>query len=257
MKPRRSFQVKDVASIANVSVRTLHHYDEIGLLVPKGRTQAGYRLYDEDDMLRLQQIVIGRALGLPLEAIRRSLDDPEFDQRAALLAQKEQLRERNRQTTRMIAAIEAALAVLDSKKTGEAMNVTEMFDGFDSSMYEEEVQQRWGNSDAYKVSQQRAKKYSAEDWNEIRMEQAAIYADAARAKAVGKQPSDEEVMDIAERHRLAIERWFYPCSFAMHLRLAEMFENDQRFRENIDKQGPGLTTFLIEAIRANARGHGG
>jgi MerR family transcriptional regulator, thiopeptide resistance regulator len=256
MKSRRSFQVKEVARIASVSVRALHHYDEIGLLVPKGRTQAGYRLYDENDLLRLQQIVIGRALGLPLEGIRRSLDDPEFDQRKALLAQKQQLQERNQQTTRMILAVEAALAVLDAKGTGDAMDMKEIFDGFDSSLYEEEGKQRWGNGDAYKESQRRTKKYSEEDWKKVGAEQAAIYADAAVAKAAGKKPSDDDVMDIAERHRLSIDRWFYPCSVVMHLGLADMYESDQRFSANIDKHGPGLTMFLVETIRANGRRHG-
>jgi MerR family transcriptional regulator, thiopeptide resistance regulator len=76
MKSGRSFQVSEVATIASVSVRALHHYDEIGLLVPRGRTQAGYRFYDENDLLRLQQIVIGRALGLPLEEIRNASEWP-------------------------------------------------------------------------------------------------------------------------------------------------------------------------------------
>lgn len=257
MKSRRHFQVKEVALVAGVSVRALHHYDEIGLLVPQGRSSAGYRLYDENDLLRLQQIVIGRALGLSLEDIRRSLDDPAFDQRKALLAQKAQLQERNQQTTRMILAVETALAVLDEKGTGDAVDMKQIFDGFDSSQYEEEVKQRWGNSDAYKESQRRTKKYTEEDRKKLGAEQAAIYADAAVAKAAGKKPSDDDVMDIAERHRLSIERWFYPCSVAMHLRLADMYETDHRFSENIDKHGQGLTAFLVEAIRANGRRQGG
>jgi DNA-binding transcriptional MerR regulator len=257
MKARRGFQVKEVATIAGVSVRTLHHYDEIGLLVPKGRTHAGYRLYDEDDLLRLQQIVIGRALGLPLEEIRRSLDDPGFDQRKALLAQKEQLQERQQQTTRMILAVEAALAALDAKGTGDAVDMKQIFDGFESSRYEEEAKRRWGNGDAYQESQRRTQKYTEQDWEKLRTEQASIYADAAVAQAAGKPPSDEVVMAIAERHRRSIDRWFYPCSAVMHLGLADMYESDHRFSENIDQHGPGLTPFLVEAIRANARRNGG
>src|SRR5688500_4587106 len=98
MAGQRSYRVKEVAQIAGISVRTLHHYDEIGLLVPRGRTGAGYRLYDADDLLRLQQIMIGRELGLSLEEVRRSLDDPSFDRKRALVAQREQLQQRARQT---------------------------------------------------------------------------------------------------------------------------------------------------------------
>lgn len=94
MNARGTYQVKEVSRLAGVSIRTLHYYEEIGLLVPTGRTDAGYRLYTDDDLLRLQQILIGRELGLPLEEIRRSLDDPTFNRREALLAQKKQLEQR-------------------------------------------------------------------------------------------------------------------------------------------------------------------
>jgi len=91
MKQGRTYQVSEVARIAGVSVRALHHYDAIGLLVPSGRTEAGYRLYDDEDLLRLQQILIGRELGMPLEEIKRSLDDPNFDRRAALEKQRREI----------------------------------------------------------------------------------------------------------------------------------------------------------------------
>ena len=97
MTRSRTYQVKDAARLAGVSVRTLHHYDSIGLLVPGARTAAGYRLYTDADLLRLQQILIGRELGLSLEEIRRALDDPRFDRKAALLDQRERLRERVQQ----------------------------------------------------------------------------------------------------------------------------------------------------------------
>src|SRR5262245_60707830 len=98
----RRYQVKELAQMAQVSVRTLHYYDEIGLLRPSQRSAAGYRQYDDRDLLRLQQIAIQRELGLPLEEIRRGLDEPGFDQRQALLAQREQLRARARQTQEML-----------------------------------------------------------------------------------------------------------------------------------------------------------
>src|SRR5690606_23922627 len=114
----------EVARLAGVSVRTLHHYDEIGLLVPSRRSDAGYRLYDEADLLRLQQILIGRELGLPLEQIRRSLDDPGFDLRDALKAQRAGLLSHVHETTRMLSAIDAALAHLDGERKGPARNTT-------------------------------------------------------------------------------------------------------------------------------------
>ena len=137
------------------------------------------------------------------------------------------------------------------------MDMKDIFDGFDPARYEQEAEQRWGDTDAYKESIKRTKRYTAEDWETFAAEQSAIYADAVAAMKAGKQPSDEAAMDIAERHRLLIDRWFYPCPAAMHTGLASLYENDARFAMNIDKFGDGLTAFLVEAIRANAGRRGG
>ena len=259
MARKRSYQVKEVARIAGVSVRTLHHYDEIGLLVPRGRTDAGYRLYDDQDLLRLQQILVGRELGLALEEIRRSLDDPKFDRKRELLGQREQLAQRARQTDAMLRAVDAALALLDTPagdKQGDTMDIKRIFDGFDPKRYETEAEQCWGNHDAYKESMSRSRRYDKEDWLRCAAEQSKVYTDAFKLKEAGKAPDVPEAMDVAERHRLAIDRWFYPCSYPMHAGLADMYEQDGRFAENIDKHGAGLTPFLSAAIRANAKRHG-
>jgi MerR family transcriptional regulator, thiopeptide resistance regulator len=248
----RTYQVKDVARLTGVSVRTLHHYDAIGLLVPGGRTAAGYRLYTDADLLRLQQILIGRELGLPLEEIRHSLDDPRFDRKAALLDQRQRLHDRARQAEAMIRAIDTALAALDGSVTTGEMTMADLFDGFDPSRYEEEARERWGKTDAFAESTERTKRYTPDDWKAIKTEQGAVYEAAAAALKAGKAPSSADAMDIAERHRLSIDRWFYPCSHTMHQGLASMYESDDRFRQSIDKYREGLTTFLAESIRANA-----
>ncbi len=241
-----------MARLAGVSVRTLHHYDSIGLLVPGTRTAAGYRLYTESDLLRLQQILIGRELGLSLEEIRRSLDDPRFDRKAALLDQREHLQDRARQAEAMIRAIDVALAAHDgSCKKGE-IKMEDLFEGFNPSQYDEEARRQWGTSEAFVESEKRTRRYTPDDWKSLKAEQAAVYDDAYAALKAGKTPSDAAVMDIAERHRISIDRWFYPCSHRMHRGLASMYESDDRFRQSIDKHGEGLTTFLAEAIRANA-----
>ena len=277
MQSRRTYQVKEVAILSGVSVRALHHYDAIGLLVPGLRTAAGYRLYGGDDLLRLQQILIGRELGLSLEQIRRSLDDPSFDRRRALLTQREALRCRAEHTSEMIGAIDAAIAMIDrdndariveevcdaprsatsNDDEGATMNgkvdLKKIFDGFDPDEHAAEAQQRWGRTDAYEASMKRTKSYTEADWLKLKEEQGAIYADAFAALKAGTSPADTIAMDVAERHRLSIDRWFYPCSTRMHCGLAEMYESDERFRENIDEHGAGLTAFLSAAIRANAK----
>ena len=255
MARSQTFQVKDVARVAGVSVRTLHHYDSIGILVPRLRTDAGYRVYTHDDLLRLQQILIGRELGLSLEEIRRSLEDPGFDQKTSLIGQRKRLWERVQQTEAMIRAVDAALEALDEGQGENAMNVEDLFQGFDPAKYEDEVQQRWGTADAYAESKRRTRRYTPDDWKALKAEQSAIYDAAYAALRAGKAPSDPAVMDIAERHRLSIDRWFYSCSHRMQCGLASMYENDDRFRQSIDAHGEGLTSFLAEAIRANAWRH--
>ena len=261
MARKRSYQVSEIAEIAGVSVRTLHHYDEIGLLVPRGRTDAGYRLYDDDDLLRLQQIILGRELGLTLEEIRRSLDEPSFDRRRALVAQRAELEKRAQQTQAMLRAIDAAIAVIDDAASPDSearapLDLKRIFDGFDPARYELEAEERWGGSHAYAESKRRTAHYTEADWQRLKAEQAAIYADAFAALQAGQSPADPGVTAIAERHRQSIERWFYPCSFEIHRGLAAMYEEDQRFAENIDKYGAGLTPFLAQAIRENAKRHG-
>jgi len=251
-----TFQVKDVARIAGVSVRTLHHYDAIGLLVPRNRTAAGYRVYTDADLLRLQQILIGRELGLSLEEVRRSLDDPGFDQVAALLDQRERLRERSRQAEAMIRGVDAALASLGGGQQERTIKMEDLFEGFNPS-YEEEARRRWGTLEPYVESKKRTSRYTADDWKALKAEQVAIYDDAYAALKAGKTPSDGAVMDIAERHRMSIERWFYHCSYELHRGLASLYESDHRFMQSIDRHGEGLTSFLVEAIRANAARHQG
>lgn len=238
--------------MAGVSVRTLHYYDKIGLLVPASRTFSGYRNYTHEDLLRLQQILIGRELGLTLEQIRRALDDPAFDLRQALLAQRKQLEERARQTAGMIAAVDAALAMIAESR--EEAHMDRIFDGFSRSKHEAEAQQRWGHTDAFKEAARRTKGYTKEQWAELRAEEDAIYSQAAALMKAGSASDHEQVRAIAERHRLMIERWFYPCSPETHAALASMYESDARFAAAIDKHSPGLTAFLAAAIRANCSG---
>jgi MerR family transcriptional regulator, thiopeptide resistance regulator len=258
MSNGRTYQVKEVARIAGVSVRALHHYDEIGLLAPSSRTKAGYRLYTDDDLLRLQQILIGRELGMPLEEIKRSLDDPSFDRRAALEKQRKEIAARAERTAAMLRAIDTALAALanDGGRTMKEMNkdqVTALFDGFDPSLYEDEVKERWGKTDAYKESARRTSKYTKADWERYMAESDAIMADAAQLFCSGASAHGDESMAVAERHRLSLDRWFYPCAPAMHAGLADMYEADARFVESIDKYAPGLTAWWSAAIRSNAR----
>jgi MerR family transcriptional regulator, thiopeptide resistance regulator len=135
------------------------------------------------------------------------------------------------------------------------MNMEDLFQGFDPSRNEDEARRQWGTSEAFVEAEKRTRRYSPDDWKALTAEQTAIYDNAYAALQSGNTPTDEAVMDIAERHRLSIDRWFYPCSHRMHRGLASMYEGDDRFRQCIDMHGEGLTTFLAEAIRASAARH--
>lgn len=255
--PKLPCPIGTLARLAGVTVRTLHHYDAIGLLSPKRRSGKGYRLYGADDLLRLQQILIRRELGMSLEQIARALDEPDFDVRAALLEQRTQLEARRQRTDDMLRSIDAALAALDNpnhnEETPMTMSVRELFDGFDPSEYEQEAQERWGSTEAYAESARRTRSYGPDDWQQIKLEADAINRELAQLLESGAPPTSDAARALAERHRLHIDRWFYPCDAHMHVALGRMYLADERFAANYEKHAVGLTAYLTAAIEANAK----
>jgi DNA-binding transcriptional MerR regulator len=246
----RGHTVGEVAKLARVSVRALHHYDEIGLLEPSGRTEAGYRLYTDDDVARLQQVLFFRELGFALDDVARILRDPHFDRRQALLAQRAMLVEKGERLKAMVSLVDRTL---ESLGKGTVMSAEELFDAnFDAGAYEEEAKARWGESDSYAESKKRTKGYTKEDWQKVHREADAITGELADVFATGAPATDPRAIDLVEKHRLHIDRWFYPCSRAMHVRLGEMYVSDPRFTEHYEKRRAGLAQFVCDAIRANA-----
>ena len=245
----KTYQVGELAKISGVSVRTLHHYDAVGLLTPSGRTEAGYRLYTQADLLRLQQILIHRELDFPLEEIRRILDDPAFEQRAALVRQRTALEGRIEHAQQVLASIDQALASLDD---GAPRVDDGLFKGFDPAKYEAEAEARWGHTEAFRISKERTATYGEAEWQKIRRTWAEIYDALHAVQARGEAATSPEAMDLAERHRVLMHERFFPCDQAMHVCLADLYEDDPRFAANIDQHGEGLARFLSAAIRANA-----
>lgn len=240
------------ARLARVTVRTLHHYDEIGLLHPSERSAAGYRRYGASDLERLQLILFYRQLGFGLSDIGRIMRDPKFDRRTALLAQRELLARKAEQTRSMLGAIDVALAAIEKGMTMDRNEMFGAFGDFDPTQYEDEVKERWGQTDAYRESARRTGRYSKDDWKRLRAESEAIEADLASLLASGESATSEAAMDLAERHRLHIDRWFYPCSHEMQVGLAEMYTADDRFRKHYDDRAAGLAQYVHDAIVASA-----
>jgi DNA-binding transcriptional MerR regulator len=247
-----SYTVGRVAEIAGVTVRTLHHYDEIGLLTPGDRSSAGYRRYDDADLERLQQILLYRELGFTLEEIAAILDDPDVEARAHLRRQHGLLRDRIARLQEMVTAVEY---LLEARKVG--INLTpqekfEVFGNFDPDAYNDEVEERWGGTDAYQESARRTSRYTKDDWVRIKQEAADLSARWVAAFDAGVPAESQAAMDLAEEHRQQITKFFYECTFEIHVGLAEMYLADERFTKHYEDQRPGLAQYTHDAIMANA-----
>lgn len=250
-----SYSVGQVAKIARVTVRTLHHYDEIGLLHPSGRLDSGYRSYSMADLERLQRILCYRQLGFPLDHIKAVLDDPDTDALEHLQRQHVLLSERIKELQRMAATVKTLMEAHTMGITLEPHELLEVFGESDPTAYRQEAEQQWGNTNAWTESQRRASTYTKADWQRIQAEFAALMADIAAAKRDGLAPGSHEAMDLAEQHRMYLERWFYPCSYAMHRGLGALYVNDPRFAAQLAKYAPEDASFvgyLQGAICANA-----
>lgn len=246
-----AYTVGAVARITRLSVRALHHYDEIGLVRPSRRTRAGYRLYTDSDLDRLQQVLLLRALGLRLDDIAETLNRPDFDRRAALVSQRASLMERLDRTRAMLDLVDRSIRAMDGEVTMNSEEKFEAFGGHDPEEHESEVTSRWGATPEYAESRRRTKQYSPADWKAQRAEADALTEAFADAMRRGLSPSDHEAIAVAERHRLHIDRWFYPCAHAMHSRLGRMYVEDPRFAANYERHGEGLAQFVCDAIAAN------
>jgi DNA-binding transcriptional MerR regulator len=244
--------VGDVARLAGVTVRTLHHYDRIGLLRPQTRSAAGYRGYHQADLARLQRILAYRELGFSLDDIAGLLDDPSSDPVAQLRRQHGLVLERMERLTQIAAVLERTMEAhaMGIRLTAEEM--LEVFGDHDPTRYAEEVEERWGDTDAYWQSAERTSSYTKEDWIRIKAEQQAIDDRLAAALAAGLPATSTEAMAAAEEHRQHISRYFYDVSSQAHVGLAEMYIADPRFTENYERTAPGLAQYVHDAIYANA-----
>ncbi|KUL42666.1 MerR family transcriptional regulator [Streptomyces regalis] len=250
-----SYSVGQVAGFAGVTVRTLHHYDDIGLLVPGERSHAGHRRYSDADLDRLQQVLFYRELGFPLEEVAALLDDPDADPRAHLRRQHELLTARIEKLQKMAAAVEHAM---EARKMGINLTPEEKFEVFgdkDPEQYAEEAEQRWGGTEAYAESQRRAATYTKADWKRLMAEADDWSERYVALMAAGETPTGEAAMDMAEEHRAHIGTWYYECPYEMHQCLGEMYVSDERFKAFYDAMRPGLAEHLRDAILANATRH--
>ena len=236
-------KISEVAKLSGVTVRTLHYYDEIGLLKPSKTTEAGYRMYSIEDLEKLQQILFFRELDFPLNEIKEIMVNPKYDKIEALNKHKELLIEKRKR-------IDGLVTLIDKTIKGDN-NMS--FKEFDNSKieenkrkYSEEVKKRWGNTDAYKEYEKKTTSYDKNSWNTINEEMAKILKEFADNR--DKDVNSDIVQSLVEKWRGYITLNFYNCTKEILSCLELMYIGDERFKENIDKYGEGTSEFMAKAI---------
>ncbi|BBX33506.1 putative transcriptional regulator [Mycolicibacterium mageritense DSM 44476 = CIP 104973] len=243
--------VGTVATLTGVSVRTLHHYDHIGLVVPSVRTAAGYRGYTDADIERLHLVLVYRSVGLGLDEIRTLLDDVDADVLAHLHRQHRLLCDQAEQLEQKIKAVEELMSAHNSGIQLTAEEQVELFGttAF-SEEYAEEAQQRWGDTEEWRQSQERTAKMTKRDWIEFKAENDALLQALAAGKRSGVEAGSAAANALAARHRANISR-FFDCSDDMHMCLARIYVEDERYGNYYDDAEPGLAQFVHDIIVAS------
>lgn len=233
-------------------MRTLHHYDRIGLLEASSRSAAGYRRYSDGDLERLQRILFYRELGLGLDQIRAVMTDGNAKAIDHLRRQHSLLVDRIGRLQRMATAVQQAMEAHTMGITLTPEERLEVFGDFDPDAYTAEVEERWGGTDAYRESMSRSGSYTEDDWQRMRAQADAVHQRLIAAMSAGRPADSPEAMDAAEAHRQQITGALYDCSYEIHLGLADMYVDDPRFTATYEKIASGLAQYLSDAMRANA-----
>ena len=233
-------QIKEFAEFTGVSVRTLHYYDEIGLLKPCYVDEhTGYRFYDKNSLLRMQEILFYRELDFPLKSISEIISSENYDKKKALSEQKKLLILKKERLDRLISAIDDAVK-------GE--NVMDAFDNSEFENYKAEIQEKWGNTDAYKEYADKTKNYSKNNWQSMTDGLNDILAEFAVCMQNGNEPDSDEAQSLVKSLQNHITETCYNCTNDILAGLGQMYVLDERFKNNIDKNGDGTAEFINKAI---------
>ena len=237
--------IKEFADFTGVSVRTLHYYDEIGLLMPAVVDKTtGYRFYDEKSFLRMQEILFYRELDFSLKSIGEILSSPNYDKSKALTEQKHLLTLKKERLERLISAIDGAVK-------GE--NVMKAFDNSEFEKHKAEAKEKWGSTDAYKEHAERTKNYSKQKWSDLAVGMDHIMAEFAICMKKSETPDSEEVQNLVKMLQSHITENYYLCTNEILAGLGQMYVADERFKNNIDKHADGTAAFICEAITVYCR----
>ena len=239
-------QINEFARLTGVSVRTLHYYDEIGLLKPAFvDEQNGYRFYDEISLERMQEILFYRELDFELKSIAEILSSPDYDKQKALAEQRKLLELKKERLERIIDALDGATK---GKVTMAA------FDNSDyetaRKQYEVEAKQRWGETDAYKEHAEKTAKYTKDKWQAVNDGLMVIFAKFAECMNNGNTADSDEAQALVKELQNYITENYYTCTNQILAGLGQMYIADERFKANIDKNGNGTAEFVSKAIES-------
>ena len=238
-------KISELSELSGLSVRTLHYYDEIGLLKASEVSKAGYRAYGEEAVERLSQIMFFRELGFPLKDIRGILESPSFDRNAALEQQIKLLKLKREHLDNLITLAEGALVFGMSKVDFKA------FDTRKIDAYMAEAKESWGKSPAWQEYETKVKGQSKAQQDAAAKETMDILAEMGKLKAAGEAPDSEAARALVEKLRQHFTKNYYDCTMEILSSLGKMYSGDGRFQENIDEYGgPGTAQFASEAIAA-------
>jgi DNA-binding transcriptional MerR regulator len=247
------FTVSEVAKLSGVSVRTLHHYDEIGLLKPACVGENGYRYYGKDELLRLQQILFHRELGFPLEEVRQVLDAPDFDRMAALRSHRGRLMAEARRYRALVKTLDETLAALEGETE---MDDKAMFKGFDPAKqaeYEAWLVEKYGPGMQARIDEAKVatKGWKQADFDKAQAEVEEIEADMAGAMAAGLPADSAAVRAIMRRlHGWVGRSWNRTPTREAFTGLGQLYQDHPDFRARYDGRAAGLSDYMAEAMRA-------
>jgi DNA-binding transcriptional MerR regulator len=241
-----SYSVQQLATIAGVTVRTLHHYDEIGLLKPSRVQGNGYRQYEEKELLKLQQILFFRELDFGPPEIKKIISSPSFDMKQALKDQRNLIELKKKRLSKLIETIDKTINKITNKTTMTDKQLYTDFNTDEQDQYAAEAKERWGHTEAYKQSQERVKKMTKEDM--ARIKKAGEDLTKKISEVMPKGPTSKEAQELIAQHFNGL-RAFYEPSYEMYRGLGEMYVADPRFTAYYDKYAKGLAVFMRDAMK--------
>lgn len=238
------YTIKEVADLAGVSTRTIRYYDEIGLLSPAETRDNGYRYYDQDSLLMLQQIMFLRELDVPLKEIHLILNQPGFNLLSGLEKHRVALQARAARLSTLIETVNQTIAMLQGESI---MSDKDYFEGFDETQYEEEAKQRWGHTSQYAESQKKWSSYSNEQKEAIKFEGGEITMRMV-GNDPGLSPDDPAVQAAVGDYYAYLNKYFYTCEVEFIRNLADMWVQDPRFAINYERIREGGAEFVRQAV---------